>query len=135
MRSYFERVRSWVLGTGLVFALAMVCSAPRAQAEDALLAEMVDFTGTFISLGVKPPGLVIGAIRNGETVVRGYGEMSKGSGRAPDGDIMMRIGSITKAFTGAALASMVADGKVQFTDKLQDRLGWDVTIPELATRP
>ena len=133
MRRYFERMRSggWVLGAGLVFTLAIAGTAPRAHAEDALLAEMVDFAGTFIYLGVKPPALVIGAIRNGETVVRGYGEISIGSGRAPDGDTMMRIGSITKAFTGAALASMVADGKVQFTDKLQDRLGWDVTIPEL----
>jgi len=133
MRRYFERLRSggWVLAAGLVFALAMAGTAPPSQAEDALLTEMVDFTGTFIYLGVKSPGLVIGAIRNGETVVRGYGEVSKGSGRAPDGDTLLRVGSITKVFTGAALASMAADGKVQFTDKLQDGLGWDVTIPEL----
>jgi serine-type D-Ala-D-Ala carboxypeptidase/endopeptidase len=82
MRRYFERMRSggWVLGAGLVFTLAMAGTAPRAHAEDALLAEMVDFAGTFIYLGVKPPALVIGAIRNGETVVRGYGAMSIGSG-------------------------------------------------------
>jgi CubicO group peptidase (beta-lactamase class C family) len=30
----------------------------------------------------------------------------------PDGDTPMRIGSITKVFCGATLASMVADGKV-----------------------
>jgi D-alanyl-D-alanine-carboxypeptidase/D-alanyl-D-alanine-endopeptidase len=56
--------------------------------------------------------------------------MADGSGKSPDGDTRMRVGSITKAFTGAALASMVADGKVSFTDRLQDRLGWDVKIPE-----
>jgi D-alanyl-D-alanine-carboxypeptidase/D-alanyl-D-alanine-endopeptidase len=104
--------------------------ATGAPAEDKLLAEAVDFTGTFINLGAKPPGLVIGAIRDGETVVRGFGEIADGSGKAPDGDTMMRIGSITKGFCGAAFASMVADGKVGFTDKLQDRLGWDVKIPE-----
>ena len=90
----------------------------------------VDFTGTIIYLGAKVPGLVIGVVRNGETVVRGYGEISDGSGKEPDGDTLMRVGSITKAFCGAALASMVADGKVKFTDPLQDRLGWDVKIPE-----
>ena len=100
-----------------------------ARAEDKLLAETVDFTGTFIFLEAKVPGLVIGVVRNGETVVRGYGEIAKGSGKAPDGDTPMRIGSITKAFCGATLASMVADGKVAFTDRLQDRLGWDVTVP------
>ena len=68
-------------------------------------------------------------------MVRGFGEISDGSGKAPDGDTIMRIGSITKAFAGATLASMAADGKVQFTDKLQDRLGWDVTIPELGGKP
>jgi len=132
MRGHFKRMRTgWLLSAGLAFAVAMVCSVPRAEAEDALLAETVEFTGFFIHVTAKSPGLVIGAIRNGETVVRGFGEISDGSGKAPDGDTIMRIGSITKAFTGATLASMAADGKVQFTDKLQDRLGWDVTIPEL----
>ena len=104
--------------------------AADARAEDKLRAEAVDFTGTFIFLEAKVPGAIIGVIRNGETVVRGFGEIADGSGKAPDGDTRMRIGSITKVFAGATLASMVADGKVNFTDKLQDRLGWDVKIPE-----
>jgi serine-type D-Ala-D-Ala carboxypeptidase/endopeptidase len=41
----------------------------------------------------------------------------------------MRIGSITKAFTGAVLASLVSDGTVKLTDPLQTRLGWNVPIP------
>ncbi len=109
--------------------IATVVAAP-AKAEDKLLAESVDFTGTFIFLGTKVPGLVIGAIRNGETVVRGYGEISDGSGKAPDGDTLMRVGSITKVFCGATFASLVADGTVDLTDTLQDRLGWGVTIPQ-----
>jgi D-alanyl-D-alanine-carboxypeptidase/D-alanyl-D-alanine-endopeptidase len=118
------------------FALACIAwstSAARAEntrVEDKLLAETVDFAGTFIFLSAGAPGLVIGAIRDGEMVVRGFGEIAKGSGKEPDGDTLMRIGSITKVFTGAVLASLVADGTVGFTDKLQDRLGWDVTIPE-----
>jgi D-alanyl-D-alanine-carboxypeptidase/D-alanyl-D-alanine-endopeptidase len=109
----------------------LTLGAPQAWAEDKLLAETVDFAGTFIFLQSKVPGLVIGVVRNGETVVRGYGEISDGSGKTPDGDTLMRVGSITKVFCGAALASMVADGSVKFTDRLQDRLGWDVTIPQL----
>ena len=121
--------------TGLALAfIAMLgismLGAPSARAEDKLLAEAVDFAGTFIYLGAKPPGLIIGVIHNGETVVRGFGEIADGSGKEPDGDTLMRIGSITKVFCGAALASMVADGKVGFADTLQDRLGWDVKIPE-----
>jgi D-alanyl-D-alanine-carboxypeptidase/D-alanyl-D-alanine-endopeptidase len=117
------------------FALACIASSTAARAEDTrvedkLLAETVDFAGTFIFLSAGAPGLVIGAIRDGETVVRGFGETAKGSGKEPDGDTLMRVGSITKAFTGAVLASLVADGTLSFTDPLQDRLGWDVTIPQ-----
>ena len=136
MRSNFEWMRGGLfVKAGLAFVVAMAFSAPQAKAGDALLAEAVEFTGLFIHLTAKSPGLVIGAIRNGETVVRGFGGIPDGSGKAPDGDTIMRIGSITKAFAGATLASMAADGKVQFTDKLQDRLGWDVTIPELGGKP
>ncbi len=128
MDSRRVRVWAWVAVLTLCFTLSIGVSQPRA--EDKLLAESVDFTGTFIFLGAKVPGLVIGAIRNGEIVVRGYGEMSDGSEKAPDGDTLMRIGSITKVFCGATLASMTADGTVNLTDKLQDRLGWNVMIPE-----
>lgn len=122
------RLGRFVSRSAAVLTLASVLIGT-ARAEDKLLTEAVDFTGTFIFLETKVPGLVIGVVRNGETVVRGYGEIAKGSGKAPDGATLMRIGSITKVFCGATLASMVADGKVAFTDRLQDRLGWDVTIP------
>jgi serine-type D-Ala-D-Ala carboxypeptidase/endopeptidase len=118
----------------LIAASLMLAPAP-ARAASPLLDETVEFTGTFIFLGANVPGLVIAVVRNGESVVHGYGETAKGSGKEPDGDTLMRIGSITKVFAGAALASMVADGKVGFTDRLQDKLGWNVTIPELDHKP
>jgi len=119
-----------IVGAALALALGSILGAAPAYAADKLLEETVDFTGTFIFLEAKVPGAIIGVIRNGETLVRGFGEIADGSGKAPDGDTRMRIGSITKVFAGATLASMVADGKVGFTDRLQDRLGWDVKIPE-----
>lgn len=119
-----------VLRTGFALALGAILGAAPARAADKLLEETVGFTGTFIFLQANVPGAIIGVIRNGETVVKGYGEIADGSGKTPDGDTRMRIGSITKVFAGATLASMVADGRVGFTDKLQDRLGWDVKIPE-----
>jgi D-alanyl-D-alanine-carboxypeptidase/D-alanyl-D-alanine-endopeptidase len=97
---------------------------------DKLLDETTEFTGTVIYLESKVPGMVIGVIRNGETSVHGFGKIADGSDKEPDGDTLMRIGSITKVFCGATLASMVADGAVSFTDRLQDRLGWGVKIPE-----
>jgi D-alanyl-D-alanine-carboxypeptidase/D-alanyl-D-alanine-endopeptidase len=99
------------------------------QAKDRLLDEAVGFTGALLFLESKVPGLVIGAVRNGETAVAGFGKVGPDIDRAPDGKTLLRIGSITKAFTGAVLASLVADGTVKLTDPLQKRLGWDVEIP------
>jgi D-alanyl-D-alanine-carboxypeptidase/D-alanyl-D-alanine-endopeptidase len=73
-------------------------------------------------------------VRNGQTAVAGFGEIADGSGKAPDGRTMLRIGSITKAFTGQVLADLVAKGTVKFTDRLQDRLGWPVKVPERSGR-
>jgi D-alanyl-D-alanine-carboxypeptidase/D-alanyl-D-alanine-endopeptidase len=123
-----------MLRVALALAFGSLLGAVPARAADKLLEETVDFTGTVIFLQAKTPAAIIGVIRNGETVVRGYGERADGSGKAPDGDTRMRIGSITKAFAGATLASMVADGKVRFTDPLQDRLGWGIKIPERGGR-
>jgi D-alanyl-D-alanine-carboxypeptidase/D-alanyl-D-alanine-endopeptidase len=69
-------------------------------------------------------------VRNGEKIVVGFGERAEGAGE-PDGDTIMRIGSISKVFTGEVFASLVADGTVSMTDRLQDRLAWPVKVPEL----
>jgi len=102
---------------GLLAAACISFSAPTTALADALLDETVDFTGTVLYLEHKVPGLVIGAVRNGETAVFGFGEASDG-GEAPDGDTVMRIGSVTKAFTGQILAALAADGTVSLTQKL-----------------
>jgi hypothetical protein len=70
--------------------MASMLGAADERAEDKLLAETVDFTGTVIYLEAKVPAVIIGVVRNGETVVRGYGEISDGSGKEPDGDTLMR---------------------------------------------
>ncbi len=118
-------------------AAALLCGAAlilglagSARAESRLLAETAEFTGALLFLDLHVPGLVIGVVRNGETAVVGFGEIADRTGKKPDGDTLLRIGSNTKAFTGAVLASLVADGTVKLTDRLQDRLGWDVAIPE-----
>lgn len=106
-----------------------------AAAADALLDEAVNFTGQVLFLDTGVPGLVIGATRGGETAVYGFGETFSGSGAAPDGDTLMRVGSITKAFTGAVLASMAADGSVRLTDTAEQYLGEEADFPAMGGRP
>ena len=100
------------------------------HAEDKLLNEAVEFNGALVFLGTKVPGFVFGAVRNGETAFAGFGEFADGTGKAPDRNTMFRIGSVSKAFCGSVLTSLVVDGKVRLTDHLQDRLGYDLVLPE-----
>jgi D-alanyl-D-alanine-carboxypeptidase/D-alanyl-D-alanine-endopeptidase len=100
-----------------------------AAADDRLLEETVEFTGAVTFLGYKVPGLVIGAVRNGERAISGFGKSSTGSNAVPDGKTIFRIGSVTKAFTGAVLASTAVEGAVKLTDRLEKHLGWDVKVP------
>ena len=110
--------------------IALALAPATARAKDKLLQETIEFSGALLFEEAKVPGMVIGAVRKGETFVAGFGKARSGQDRAPDGATPFRIGSITKVFAGAVLASLVADGTVKFTDTLQSRLGWDVPIPK-----
>jgi serine-type D-Ala-D-Ala carboxypeptidase/endopeptidase len=100
------------------------------RAQDKLLNEIIEFNGAMLFMESRVPAMIVGAVRNGQTAVVGFGETADGSGKAPDGQTMLRIGSITKAFTGQVMAGLVAQGTVKLTDRLQDRLGWPVKVPE-----
>jgi D-alanyl-D-alanine-carboxypeptidase/D-alanyl-D-alanine-endopeptidase len=97
----------WV---SIAVAAVAISLASSARAQDPLLEETVNFTGTVLHYSLGVPGLVIGAVRNGETSVAGFGRVSDDVDRAPVGDTLMRIGAITKVFTGTVLASLVTDG-------------------------
>jgi D-alanyl-D-alanine-carboxypeptidase/D-alanyl-D-alanine-endopeptidase len=117
-----------VLGAALSAGVIALASDTHASG-DKLLDEVLQFTGTVLFLETKVPALVIGAVRNGESAVAGFGRARAESDRAPDGKTLLRIGSITKPFTGAVLAGLLADGKVKLMDPLQQTLGWNVNVP------
>lgn|SRR5690554_1286577 len=120
-----------VLAIGLLITMA---STP-ALARDRLLEEAVDFNAMVLYYQYKVPAVVLGAVRGKDIAVSGWGEYRDGSGSPPDGDTLMTIGSITKVFTGAALASLVAEGSVRLTDRLDSHLTWDVDLPEREGQP
>jgi D-alanyl-D-alanine-carboxypeptidase/D-alanyl-D-alanine-endopeptidase len=123
------------LTTVALLTTSVSVAAATAHAEDKLLNEILEFNGAVLFLDSHVPGLVIGGVRNGETAVFGFGRAADGSDKAPDGATVMRIGSITKAFTGQVLAGLVDRGSVKLADRLQDRLGWAVRVPERDGRP
>ena len=102
---------------GLLAAAALPWSRP-ARASQALLDESVGFAGQILFLALKVPALVIGVIRNGQTSIQGFGRRAGNANEAPGADTLFRIGSVTKSFTGQALASLAADGVVSLADPL-----------------
>jgi len=119
-----QSIRS-LLGGGAMLLAGLATG----HADNALLKEAIELPAAVLYLDSGVPGLVMGVIKDGETAVVGFGKIGEGSDKEPDGDTLMRIGSITKVFTGATLASLVADGTVAFSDPLQKHLGWGVTVP------
>jgi hypothetical protein len=102
----WEPVRHLV-AAALIFAAAIALPAST-YAKDKLLDEVTDFTGSVLFLETKVPALMLGLVRNGQTSVAGFGKITADADRPPDATALLRIGSITKVFTGAVLASLVA---------------------------
>lgn len=83
-----------------------------------------------------------GVIYRGDTYVLGIGRKNIDSDVAPDADTVFEIGSITKVFTAAALASLVNEGQVNLDEPVASYLsGWKIpesngrkiTVGDLAT--
>ncbi|AJY46702.1 D-alanyl-D-alanine-carboxypeptidase/endopeptidase AmpH [Martelella endophytica] len=107
-----------------VSTTALLIAAP-ARA-DMLMDELVEFPATIFFLSAGVPGAVVAVVKGDETAVYGFGETKKGSGIEPTGDSTIRIGSITKAFTGQVLAHAVAEGEVAFTTPAADHVSGEL---------
>lgn len=69
------------------------------------------------------PGMAISVVEDGKSVLsKGYGVRKLGAPEPVDADTLFVIGSTTKAFTSAALAVLVDQGKIGWDDKVTDHL-------------
>lgn len=69
------------------------------------------------------PGLAIAIVEDGEvTLARGYGVRRLGGDEPVDADTIFPTGSTGKAFTAAALAVLVDEGKIRWDDPVIDHL-------------
>ena len=109
-------MKNYALAFSLALGLSLHGFGP-ARA-DPFLDEMVGFEGQMFIVQHKVPALVIAVVRDGEVSVKGFGERAGPGSPPPDGDTLMRIGSITKPFTGLVLAHLADEGKVQFATPL-----------------
>ncbi len=69
------------------------------------------------------PGIALAIVKDGRVVMlRGYGVRKLGEATPVDENSLFGIGSNTKAFTAAALATLVDEGKISWDDPVYERL-------------
>ncbi len=107
-----------VAGAGLVLLLALTPVAALADPPAGFDARV-----EALRQAVGVPGMAIAIVENGRTTLaKGYGTRRLGGREAVTANTIFPNGSTGKAFTTAALAVLVDQGKIGWDDKVADRL-------------
>jgi len=118
-------MRSLLCGAAVVALLAFGGSANAAPPADldAFVAKSMQTFG--------PPGMSVAIVENGKVVfTKGYGIRSIATKAPVNEHTVFPIGSESKAFTSAALAILVDQGKLKWTDRVVDKLpGFQMNDP------
>ncbi len=92
----------------------------------AALAPAQDYLDTVVESARKQfevPGIAVAIVKDGKVVVaKGYGMRKLGEAAPVTPDSLFRIASNTKAFTTAALAMLVDEGKLRWDDRVIDHM-------------
>jgi CubicO group peptidase (beta-lactamase class C family) len=71
------------------------------------------------------PGIAVAIVEHGKTTLaKGWGYRKLGDPARVDADTIFQTGSTGKAFTAAALAILVDQGKIGWDDKVIDHMPW-----------
>ena len=124
------RVRSsrlrWVVACSLSLAFAAPTRAEPHAAPGLPVGARpadIDALAAHIQSTFDVPGMAIAVVKDGKVLfARGYGVRAVGEPARVDADTLFGIGSNTKAFTVTALAMLVDEGKLNWDDKVIDRL-------------
>jgi len=81
------------------------------------------------------PGIVVGVVDSSGTRYFAYGRTAVNGGQPVDERTVYEIGSITKAFTGVALADMAVKGEVALDDPVRRYLPDSVRVPGTDSQP
>jgi CubicO group peptidase (beta-lactamase class C family) len=85
-------------------------------------AELDDVVGRTMK-AFNVPGIAVGIVKDGQLVMaKGYGVSNINTGAKTDANTLFGIASNSKAFTSAALAQLVDQGKIEWDDKVRKHL-------------
>jgi CubicO group peptidase (beta-lactamase class C family) len=114
----------WRYLTAAVLACASILGVPTQAATSLPIAPAkIDRTVERAMREFTVPGMAVGIVKDGKLIyAKGYGVRSVDRPERVDADTLFQIGSNTKAFTTAALAILVDEGKLDWDDKVIDHL-------------
>jgi len=120
-----RRVRHFATVVSLLLLLALPLLAQQVPPAD-LDAYVARTIKTF-----EVPGMAVAIVKDGKVVLsKGYGVRKLGESTPVDENTLFGIGSNTKAFTAAALATLVDEGKISWDDPVYERLkGFEMYDP------
>ena len=83
----------------------------------------------------KAPGASVVIVQDGRPLyLKGHGRLRAGKNEPVTQDTLFCLGSCSKAFTTAAMALLVDEGKLAWDDRVRDRLPWFRLSDDLADR-
>lgn len=110
-----------------VLILALIANYPAALAQEAPDARLkaIDEYAQKVARDWQVPGLAISIVKDDRVVfARGYGVRELGRADRVDENTLFAIASNSKAFTAAALATLVDEGKIKWDDPVTKHLPW-----------
>ena len=117
-------VRNHRVGAALVLVVLVLFSSALAQApsSSAVPADLDAYVAQSMK-AFEVPGMAVAIVKDGKILLaKGYGVRTLGETTPVDEFTMFAIGSNTKAFTTAALATLVDEGKLAWDDPVYQRL-------------
>jgi serine-type D-Ala-D-Ala carboxypeptidase/endopeptidase len=121
---------------GAVLTLcATTLSLPAAAqpAEKTFASAVAALAGALVERG-ECTGIAVGTNDRGTPGFYAYGEVARGSGRAPEPKTAFEIGSVTKVFTATLLAIEAQRGVVKLDAPLQNYVPHGITVPRFEGR-
>src|SRR5438552_3922750 len=109
----------------LVVSVLVSCVAATAPAQNTPAAPPPDLDAWVARAmaGFRTPGVAVAIVKDGRVLFsKGFGVRRLGSPEKVDEDTLFGIASNTKAFTAAALAMLVDEGKIKWDDRVIDHL-------------
>jgi CubicO group peptidase (beta-lactamase class C family) len=118
----------------LLLALLIFSPALLAQTLEVRLRE-IDAYAERAGRDWKVPGFSVAIVKDDKVVfLKGYGVRELGKAEAVDKDTLFAVASNTKAFTAAALATLVDEGKLRWDDPVTKHLPWFQLYDPYVTR-